>query len=207
MPDQTGGTPITILPPIVIPISSAVAPVRTAAPPVKPAISTKEIVTEVNVFNQGGVCWCTCPMHSIGFSWKTNYGRVGRVNTDIHFVPWLYTNVSGTVSLLSKDYRGAAALAANPVGIQITGDMGWTGFPGSINGTFARSCVGKPYDGLVRIYLNAGRQYDRHSRAWWADYWYNGAGAANYTTLGWATVGKKTEFTLANDASNAAIRP
>lgn len=206
VPDQVGSTPPTVLPPVTAPLSMSVPPIRTAAPPIKPNILTQnvtEIVTEVDLFTINGVCWCSCPNHAVGFSWKTNIGRVGRVNTDCHFCPWFISVEQGQ----SRWGSGAAFAAAHQSSgfvLSTSNTAGWSGYPASIDGSFARSCVGKPYTGLVKQYLNAGRHYDYRSRAQWASFWSSGV---EYSQNSWARQGTAVNQILNNDSLNAGLAP
>lgn len=137
----TTGTSVTT---VVTPPPKPPAPKPETPPVILPPPPIDEIVIEVtnirekwgpdsNKENPGP--------HNITFDWKTNTGRTGRVNTDIHLSEYLYTD----------PHTGKK----NKDSIKITKD-------------YALSMINKRYnDPGVKEYLNAGTHFDQNPPEWW----------------------------------------
>ena len=89
----------------------------TEPPPVLPPPPIEEIITEVDVISARWGPDSRGGSHSITFTWRTNTGRTGRVNTDSHLAPMLTSiggnpnGIDGTYakSLINKPYNSTGA--------------------------------------------------------------------------------------------------
>ena len=117
-------------------------------PKVVPEHPVEEVVTEVTNIKEAWGPDSHGGKHAITFTWKTNTGRTGRVNTDKHLSEALNEKVDVDIkSTTGKDFKGPP--------------QGW-------KAAAALSMINKKYNEPgVKEYLNAGTQFDQHPPEWW----------------------------------------
>lgn len=132
--------PPPIVPPLIMP------PLIVAPPPIvpPPPVIVEEIVTEINLIKTSWGIDTAGGSHAITFTWKTNLGRTGRVNSDVHLM-W------PTI----RYYTSLTPIAS------------WVTMTSIYDGTFATSLINRRYlDPDVKAYLNIGTYFDTHPPAY-----------------------------------------
>jgi hypothetical protein len=148
-PSPTVVTPIVNKPVIVSPPVTVV----TQPPVVVPQPPIEEIVTEITNVRSSWGPDSSGGYHAITFDWRTNLGKTGRVNTDIHLSPALKSPVP------TKNANGVPVTSSSS-----KLKLGSNGY----NGEYARSLINKRYnDPGVKEYLNAGTHFDQKPPAKW----------------------------------------
>lgn len=151
----------TTITPIANPTTSPGSTVVTIPPPVVPQPAVEEIVTEITNLRTSWGPDTLKGYHAITFDWRTNLGRTGRVNTDVHISPAIAAAAGVTSSGTAQGASGGTVTA-------FTSNLLSSARPG-YDGTYARSLINKRYNETgVKEYLNAGAHFDtRPPDRWW----------------------------------------
>lgn len=133
-------------------VTTPIPVVTTQAPVVVPAPQVEEIITDITNIRASWGPDSAGGYHAITFDWRTNLGKTGRVNTDVHLSPALKTQK------VANNNNGI------PLATTSSLNLGANGY----NGVYARSLINKRYNEAgVKEYLNAGTHFDQQPPSKW----------------------------------------